>query len=164
MAEKEPIEDVYARARANYNIILASVEDERDLSLRDRRFCTVLGDQWAGDLSEQFKNRPRMEFNKIKGSVKRVISEYRNNRVTVDFTDRNSRDSDIDDLCDGLFRADEQDSDAEEAYDNCFSEGIQGGIGAFKLVDVYDDDEDEEDDRQRIRIEPIYDADSCVFL
>ena len=41
---------------------------------------------------------------------------------------------------------------------------VGGGIGAWRLRTVYEDEEDPEDDRQRIRIEPIFDADSSVFF
>jgi len=63
-----------------------------------------------------------------------------------------------------LYRADEQDSGAEEAYDNAFEEGVAGGFGAWRLRTVYENEEDEEDEKQRIRIEPIFDADSSVFF
>jgi hypothetical protein len=63
-----------------------------------------------------------------------------------------------------MFRADEIDSGAEEAYDNAFEEGAGGGFGAFRLRAAYEDDEDPDDDRQRIKIEPIYDADSSVYF
>jgi hypothetical protein len=67
------------------------------------------------------------------------------------------------DTCDGLYRADEQDSGAEEAYDNGFEEAVGGGLGAWRLRTKYVDEEDDEDERQRICIEPIFDADSSVF-
>jgi hypothetical protein len=67
-------------------------------------------------------------------------------------------------VCDGLYRADEQASVADEAYDNAFEEAVGGGIGAWRLRTVYEDEENDEDDRQRIRIEPIFDADSSVFF
>ena len=62
------------------------------------------------------------------------------------------------------FRADEQDSGADEAYDNAFEEAVGGGFGAFRLRAVYEDEYEDENDYQRIRIEPIYDADSTVFF
>jgi hypothetical protein len=53
---------------------------------------------------------------------------------------------------------------ADEAYDNAFEEAVGGGIGAWRLRTVYEDDEDEDNDRQRIMFEPIFDADSSVFF
>jgi hypothetical protein len=63
-----------------------------------------------------------------------------------------------------LFRADEQDSGAMEAYDNAFEEAVGGGFGAWRLRTCYEDEYDPENEHQRIRIEPIYDADSSVFF
>ena len=68
------------------------------------------------------------------------------------------------DVCDGLYRADENASVADEAYDNAFEEAVGGGFGAWRLRTVYEDEENDEDDRQRIHIEPIFDADSSVFF
>ncbi len=98
-------------------------------------------------------------------AVIRIFNEYRNNRISVDFISKDGSENDnLADACNGLYRADEQDSCAEEAYDNAFEEGVGGGIGAWRLRACYEDDEDEENDHQRIRMEPIFDADSSVFF
>jgi len=75
-----------------------------------------------------------------------------------------AQDTKLADTCDDLFRADEADSVAEEAYDNAFEEAVGGGFGAFRVRTEYEDEEDDENEKQRIRIEPIYDADSSVFF
>ena len=115
-------------------------------------------------IPEQFDNKPKFEVNKIHLSVMRIINEYRNNRITVDFVSKDGDDDNLSEVCDGLYRADEEDSVADEAYDNAFEEAVGGGFGAWRLRNVYEDEYDDEDDRQRIRIEPIYDADSTVFF
>lgn len=126
---------------------------------------TLAGAQWEGPLGEQFENKPRFEVNKIALSVIRIINEYRNNRIGVDFVSKDGTENDkLSATCNGLYRADERDSGAEEAYDNGFEEAVGGGFGSWRLRTVYEDDEDDENDRQRIRIEPIFDADSSVFF
>lgn len=98
-------------------------------------------------------------------SVIRVVNEYRNNRVTVDFIPKDgSTGAELADTCSSLYRADEQDSGAQEAYDNAFEEAVGGGFGAWRVLAGYDDDDDDENDRQRVRFEPIFDADSCVYF
>ena len=57
-----------------------------------------------------------------------------------------------------------KDSIANEAYDNAFEEAVGGGFGAWRLRADYEDHENDEDERQRILIEPIYDADSSVWF
>ena len=141
------------------------MREERLQCLEDRRFYSIAGAQWEGNLAEQFNNKPRFEVNKIQLSVMRIINEYRNNRITVDFVSKDGTENDkLANTCDMLFRADEQDSGADEAYDNAFEEAVGGGFGAFRLRAVYEDEYEDENDYQRIRIEPIYDADSTVFF
>ncbi|MEQ1073802.1 MULTISPECIES: portal protein [Acinetobacter] len=165
MTKKEQLATIHARAKAQFDKIQSAVRDERQQCLEDRRFYSIAGAQWEGKLGEQFANKPKFEVNKIHLAVIRIINEYRNNRITVDFVSKDgSQNDELADTCDGLYRADEQDSGAEEAYDNAFEEAVGGGFGAFRLRACEDDEEDEENERQRIKIEPIFDADSCVFF
>jgi hypothetical protein len=156
---------VHSDAISEFDRIQESIKDERMQCLQDRRFYSITGAQWEGDLGAQFENKPRFEVNKIHLSVIRIINEYRNNRITVNFLSKEGvEDDDLADTCDGLYRADEEDSGAEEAYDNAFEEAVAGGFGAWRLRTEYEDEEDPEDERQRICIEPIFDADSSVFF
>lgn len=165
MAKEQQLAILHARAKKQFDTIQSTVRDERQQCLEDRRFYSIAGAQWEGQLGEQFANKPKFEVNKIHLAVIRIINEYRNNRITVDFVSKDgSKNDDLADTCDGLYRADEQDSGAEEAYDNAFEEAVGGGFGAFRLRACEEDEEDEENERQRIRIEPIFDADSCVFF
>jgi len=133
--------------------------------LQDRRFYSLCGAQWEGPLWDQYENKPKFEVNKIMLAVIRIVNEYRNNRITVDYVSKDGTDNaKLAEICDGLYRADEQASVADEAYDNAFEEAVGGGIGAWRLRTVYEDEENDEDDRQRIRFEPIFDADSSVFF
>ncbi|MES2352085.1 MAG: portal protein [Pseudomonadota bacterium] len=161
----QKLREVHQRARLFVDRVQTALRDERLQCLKDRRFATIAGAQWEGPLGEQFENKPRFEMNKVHLAVIRIINEYRNNRIDVDFTSEDGSDNDqLADACDGLYRADEQDSGAQEAFDNAFEEGVTGGFGAIRLRTCYVDDEDEDDTRQRIEIVGITDADSCVFF
>lgn len=163
--KEQRLAGVHQRAIAEFERVQAAVRNERMQCLKDRRFYSVAGAQWEGPLGDQFENKPRFEVNKVHLAVIRIINEYRNNRISVDFVPKDGSEADqLADTCDGLYRADEQDSGAEEAYDNGFEEAAGGGFGAWRLRASYEDDEDEENPKQRIRIEPIYDADSSVFF
>lgn len=165
MTKKERLANIHEEALLEFDSIQGSMREERLQCLEDRRFYSIAGAQWEGNLAEQFNNKPRFEVNKIHLSVMRIINEYRNNRITVDFVSKDGDEDDkLADTCDALFRADEEDSAADEAYDNAFEEAVGGGFGAFRLRAVYEDEYDEDNDNQRIRIEPIYDADSTVFF
>jgi hypothetical protein len=156
--------NLHAEALRQYNDIQTALRDERLQCLQDRRFYSICGAQWEGPLYDQYENKPRFEVNKIMLSVIRIVNEYRNNRITVDYVAKEGGSDALADTCDGLYRADEQDSVANEAYDNSFEEAVGGGFGAFRLRTAYEDEEDEDNDRQRIRFEPIFDADSSVFF
>ena len=157
--------NLHSEAMAEFDNIQSALRDERLQCLQDRRFYSIAGSQWEGPLGDQFENKPKFEVNKIHLSVMRIINEYRNNRITVDFTSKDGVENDkLADTCDGLYRADEQDSVANEAYDNAFEEAVGGGFGAWRLRSVYEDEENDENEKQRIRIEPIFDADSSVFF
>lgn len=157
--------NLHSEALAEFDNIQTALRDERLQCLQDRRFYSIAGSQWEGPLGDQFENKPKFEVNKIHLSVMRIINEYRNNRITVDFTSKDGvMDDKLADTCDGLYRADEQDSVANEAYDNAFEEAVGGGFGAWRLRSVYEDEENDENEKQRIRIEPIFDADSSVFF
>ena len=165
ISKEQRLANIHAEALGDFDTIQSALRDERLQCLQDRRFYSLAGAQWEGPLNDQFENKPKFEVNKVHLAIIRIINEYRNNRVTVDFVAKDgTKDDRLAETCDGLYRADEQDSCAEEAYDNAFEEAVGGGFGAWRLRTEYEDDEDEDNDHQRIRIEPIFDADSSVFF
>lgn len=165
ISKSQNLINVHAEALALFDNVQSAVRDERKQCLEDRRFYSIAGAQWEGSLGEQFENRLKLEVNKVHLAVIKIINEYRNNRITVDFVSKDGSDnSKLADTCDGLYRATEQDSCAEEAYDNAFEEAVAGGFGAWRLCSEYEDEEDEDNDYQKIKIEPIFDADSSVFF
>lgn len=164
-SNQERLDKIHREALAEFDEIQGALREERLQCLEDRRFYALAGAQWEGPLGRQFENKPRFEFNKVNLAVLRVVNEYRNNRITVDFTSKDGSTNDtLADSCDGLYRADEKSSTAEEAYDNAFEDIVGGGIGAWRYRACYEDEDDDENDKQRIAIEPIFDADSCVFF
>ena len=165
LSNDQRLANLHSEALAQFDDVQTALRDERLQCLQDRRFYSLAGSQWEGPLWDQYENKPKFEVNKIMLAVIRVVNEYRNNRITVDYVSKDGKENDrLAEVCDGLYRADEQASVADEAYDNAFEEAVGGGIGAWRLRTVYEDEENDEDDRQRIRIEPIFDADSSVFF
>ena len=158
-------DDIGQKALKRFTAAYEPVRDNRLQCLSDRRFCYEAGAQWEGGLEDQFANRPRFEINKVHLSIIRIQNEYANNRIEPRFRPKDSASSrETADTLAGLYRADFQDSNGKEAFDNAFGEACSGGIGAFKLCAEYEDEHDPEDERQRIRFEPIVDADQTVFF
>lgn len=135
----------------------------RQQCIRDRRNAHITGALWEGEWSTYWANKPRLDLNPFTVALNRITAEYRQNRVQVDFRPKDGMTDALSETLDGLLRADQEDSQAGEAYDNAFSEGIAGGIGAWRLCAEYEDEFDGDNDHQRIRFEPIYDADINVI-
>ena len=165
ISKEQRLDDIHAEAMTQFDRIQSALRQERLQCLDDRRFYSIAGAQWEGPLGAQFENKPRFEVNKVHLAVLRIINEYRNNRISAAFISKDGTKYDrLADTCADLFRADEQDSVATEAYDNAFEEAVGGGFGAFRLHTEYENEEDDDDEKQRIRIAPIFDADSSVFF
>ena len=165
ISKEQRLADIHSEAMTQFDRIQSALRQERLQCLDDRRFYSIAGAQWEGPLGAQFENKPRFEVNKVHLAVLRIISEYRNNRISAAFVSKDGTEYDkLADTCADLFRADEQDSGATEAYDTAFEEAVGGGFGAFRLHTEYENEEDEDDEKQRIRIAPIFDADSSVFF
>jgi hypothetical protein len=158
------LHEVWQEAIAEFDRVQEAQQGEREQCVEDRRFATISGAMWEDKLGEQFTNLPKPEVNKIRLSINRILNEYRQNRVTVNFLPSDGTEDDITETLNGLFRADENDSNAQLAYLNAFDEKLNGGIGAWRLSTCYEDEGDPDNEKQRIIIEPIVDADTSVYF
>ena len=164
-SNSQRLHEIHTEALRQFNLIQTATIEVRRQARDDRRFYSIAGAQWEGQLSQYYENRPRLEVNKVHLAVMRIINEYRNNRISVNFISRDGDENDeLVETCASLYRASEQDSVADEAYDNAFEEAVGGGFGAFRLRTEYEDPYDEENEYQCIKIEPIFDADTTVYF
>ena len=160
---RQELAKIHQEALIRFDEIQSAVRDERLQCLQDRRFYSIAGAMWE-DLQKQFENNPQFEINKIHLSIIAIFSEYRANRITVNFQPKDGGDDQLSDTVQALYRADEKDGGGQAATDNAFEEGVGGGMAAWRLRACYEDEEDIENEHQRIRFEPIFDADSLVFF
>lgn len=164
-ARSDRLQKVHERALKRFDAIWLVQQDGRQESLDDRRFATIRGAQWDEQWGAQFENAPRIEINKTNKELVRIFSDYRANRISVDFRpDDDATDDETAETLNGLYRADEHECDAQETYDAAFDEGVSGGMGAARVRAYYEDDGDPDNDYQRICFEPITDADQRVFF
>ncbi len=160
------LQEKHAELLDTFNVIQESQFEVRQQCLADRRFVSVPGAQWEGDLESNWSaNKPRFEVNKIQRTINRIISEYRNQRIEGGFISKDGSDADqVADACMSLYRSDLQDSVADEAHDNAMDESVSGGMGAWQLITVMEDEDDPENENQRIAFDPIVDADTSVYF
>jgi len=142
--------------------------------LDDIEFAVVEGAQWKGSLqgssentslSEQFKNKPKPEVNKIFGSINRLLGQKQRLEMNAKIISNSDEATDEDaELLQGRWRNDFQSSDGVMAIDNADFESFFGGFGAYKVVAKYEDEENPDKDKQYLCIEPIYSAASSVVF
>jgi hypothetical protein len=157
--------EVHERALKRMDAIWSVQQAERAECLDDRRFYSVRGAQWDDEVwANAFTNAPKLEINKTHKEVIRILSDYRNNRIAVDFRPKDEGDDESADALDGLYRADWEEGYGDEAADNAFEEKVGGGMGGWRLRTIYEDETDPDNDSQRICREPITDADQRLFF
>lgn len=166
ISNAEKLRRVHARMLKRFDRIWGATRDERLQCMQDRRFCAVPGAQWEGALGEQFANRPRFEMNKTRKAVNRIVGEYRQNRVEARFLPANDAPAtqSAADAATGMYRAACVDPLAAAAKDNAFEESSMGGIGAWRLRPIFENERDPGDEHQHVIVEPIYDADVRAFM
>lgn len=163
--ERKALLVLHDEALKRFDSCVQPAQEERALALRDRRFCTIAGAQWEGLWGEQFEHSIMVEINKTAQGVEKIIGDIRANRFIVDF--RGADDGavkDTSELLNGMFRADLYASAGQQAIDMAAEEAVQGGFGAWRLSNDWEDQYDPENDYQRIRFLAIPDADQRVFF
>lgn len=160
------MDKVFDRAMERFNKTVPPQIKMRRESLAARRFVSIPGAMWEGEWGDQFENTIRVEIPKIGRSIRKIETDYRENRIVPDFRpDGGDSNQDTADTLDGLHRADSYIHKAQQARDNAFSEACRGGFGAYRLVNVAEDEYDPENEYQRINPGmTIVDADQCVFF
>lgn len=161
---KHDLESVHERAMQRFDAVAMPQQELRAQSLEDRRFVTIPGAMWEGWL--QIENAPRPEIDKVTPSLEKIETDFRENRLTVDFLPAGETgDDETASTLDGMHRADSYHFKAQQARDNGFQEAIRGGFGAYRLtVDKADPDDPDSDD---LRVNPgmtIVDADQSVYF
>ncbi|WP_370610914.1 portal protein [Klebsiella aerogenes] len=158
----------HAKAMRRFDKAWGPAKDVREECHAAGRFCFIPGAQYEGnthggtpyaDITKRF---PKFEINKVLSEVKRIISEYKNSRISAKFRPGGDDASDqLADKLNGKLMADSEDSRATEARNTAFMEAVSGGFGAYRLV--YDID-DEDIRPPRIAFEPVFDAAATVWF
>lgn len=167
----ETLEKKHERVMLRFDRAYSPQQDVREKCIEATRFARVPGGQWEGataagtKLDDQFEKYPKFEINKVATELNRIISEYRNNRITVKFRPGDKEASEeLSNKLNGLFRADYEETDGGEACDNAFDDAATGGFGCFRLTSMLVNEYDPMDERQRIAIEPVYDPSRSVWF
>jgi len=152
--------DLHAEALQQFQDSYDATAWDREQALLSRRFVNIRGAQWDW-ANGTFDNKMMLEIDHVSGEVIRIANEYRKNRIAAPFMPSDGTDADdLADACAARYRADTQDSQGREARDTAFYGALEGGFGGMRLRAEYED----RDDKQRICLEPINDAESSLFF
>lgn len=164
--DKAALQKVYERAMKRFDACACPTMQLRKESLMARRFITIPGAQWEGEWGEQFENSIRVEVDKVGRGLRKIETDYRENRIVPDFRpDGDKATEDTADMLDGLYRADAYRYKSQQALDNAAFEAFAGGFGAWRLTNEWEDESDKDNDYQRINPAMlIVDADQSVFF
>jgi len=128
-------------ARKRFKVASDAVNTLRILQLEDKKFAA--GEQWDAKIkSEREDNgRPCLTIDRLKPQIKQVTNQQRKMRpaIQVNAVD-NSADPKTAEVLQGLVRHIENQSDADDAYDQAGKDQTEIGIGWWKYCTEYLED------------------------
>jgi hypothetical protein len=152
MAKKDT-KELVARVRKRFKVMSDYDRENRQKALDDLRFLHVPGEQWDPVVrKERGDLRPMYEFNKLRITVKRIVNDMRANRPQGKVRAVEDGDTKTAKTIEGLVRNLWNVSDGDTVIDQAAEYQVGGGMGAWRIVTEYADDEAFE---QTISIKPI---------
>lgn len=157
---------VHIRALRRFDDAAYPQQEMRRQALEARRFVTIPGAQWEGPWGDQFENAIKIEIDKVGRGLRKLETDYRQNRIVPDFRpDGPDADETTATTLDGLHRADNYRFKSQQARDNAVFEAFAGGFGAYRLCNDWEDEGNKGNDYQRVNPgDLIVDADQSVFF
>lgn len=151
-SEKE--EDILREARDRMMVCVEAWSKNRERMLEDVRFRD--GDQWPASIRQErdAEDRPCLTLNLTEMFIDQVVGDQRQNKpgIRVSPVDgkgvpgkvknlAGDKDYEIADVYTGLIRNIEYASKAESAYDTAFDHAAGHGMGYFRVITEYSDDD-----------------------
>jgi hypothetical protein len=140
-------------ARRRFKVCVEAEDKLRARQLEDKRFAA--GDQWPEAIKKQRAedNRPCLVIDRLKPQLKQVTNAQKAMRPAVQVNPvDNGADPETAEVFQGLVRHIENQSDADDAYDQAGKDQVEIGRGWFRITTEYCDDDT---GNQEIRIERV---------
>lgn len=159
------------KALTDFDRAYSGTQQMRREMIETQRFVRIPKAQWEGstmagfELGDRYDKYPRFTLNKVAKEIKRLVGEYRRNRIATKFRPSSPETSEeLASKLNGKLRADMTETQGGEALDNAYDEGLGGGMGAFRLDAPLVDEFDPGNNDRRVGFYPVYDAASSVFF
>jgi len=117
--------------------------------------------QWDDIIGQDVNADFRGTFDLIKSKRNRILAELWSNPIDITFKAKDGADPDAAETLSGMYRADMLRS--EEAIETALQDQVDCGYGAFRYVTEYESQFDDMNNYQRIRAEPINEANNVVY-
>lgn len=136
-----------------------SSDEARTEATNDLYFSRV--SQWDDWLNQYTTLQYRGQFDVVRPVVRKLVAEMRQNPIDVLYRPKDNADPDAADTLMGMYRTDMRHNTAKIAVNVAVREQIEAGVGAWRLVTDYED-QDPTSNNQIIRRLPIHEASSHV--
>lgn len=151
MADNERLNSILCKFDADW---MAS-DEARTEATNDLYFSRV--SQWDDWLSDYTTLQYRGQFDVVRPVVRKLVAEMRRNPVDVLFRPKDGADPNSADVLMGMYRTDMRHNTAKISVNIAVREQIEAGVGAWRLVTEYED-QDPTSNNQVIRRIPIHEA------
>ncbi|MDE9548990.1 portal protein [Xenorhabdus bovienii] len=135
-------------------------EEARTEARNDLFFSRV--SQWDDWLNKYTTLQYRGQFDVVRPVVRKLVAEMRQNPIDVMYRPKESANPDSADVLMGMYRTDMRHNTAKTSVNIAVREQIEAGVGAWRLVTEYED-QDPTSNNQVIRRVPIHGACSHVI-
>ncbi len=147
-------QEILASARKRLRRCVESDSDQRARAIEDLRFAA--GDQWPTRIRRQreLERRPCLTLNKTGQYIRSVVNDAKQNPPAVKVRPvGDGADEDVAEVFNGLIRAIEMKSNAQDAYLWAMDRAVRCGVGYWRIITRYvgDDSFDQEIVIKRVR-------------
>ena len=151
MADNERLNTILRKFDADW----MSSDEARTEATNDLYFSRV--SQWDDWLSDYTTLQYRGQFDVVRPVVRKLVAEMRRNPIDVLYRPKDGKDPDSADVLMGMYRTDMRHNTAKIAVNVAVREQIEAGVGAWRLITEYED-QDPTSNNQVIRRIPIHEA------
>lgn len=156
MADENRLDSILTKFDADWS----ASDEARTEATNDLLFSRV--SQWDDWLSDYTTLQYRGQFDVVRPVVRKLVAEMRRNPIDVLYRPKDGAKPDAADVLMGMYRTDMRHNSAKIAVNVGVREQIEAGVGAWRLVTQYEDN-NPTSNNQVIRRVPIHEACSHVI-
>lgn len=156
--------DKHAQIKRNIDKSHVNTDDTRERGADDWMFAHF--NQWDETLEEYSDNEFRGQFDIITRQLRQVKGEMLANPISVKFRPANDSNEakEMSEIYQGAYRASMRTNMAKEAVDVAVDCQVSTGLGAWRIITEYENQEMNDHTQQVIKRIPIHEANNVVYF